>query len=231
MLPASRQDTRWSYGGETGPAHWGRLSGEFELCAIGRRQSPIDLRDAFAVELEPIAFSYRPVAFTVTNDGHTLQVSFAAGNRIELGGRSFELLQMHFHHPAEEAVDGQRADLSAHLVHRDAEGRLAVVALQLRRGDAQPLVQQVWNNLPLEVDEPVQGLGTMDPTELLPADRRYFTYMGSLTTPPCTEGVQRIVLQQALGVSDAQMRLFARLFPQNARPLQSLAGRIIKQSN
>lgn len=224
-------DGHWSYVGETGPAHWARLSEDFELCAKGQRQSPIDIRDGFVVELEPITFDYRPADFTVTNNGHSLQVSFAAGNRIALGGRSFELLQMHFHHPAEEAVEGQRADMSAHLVHRDASGRLAVVAVQLRRGVAQPLIQQVWNNLPLEAGEPVRGLGTMDPNDLLPADRRYFTYMGSLTTPPCTEGVQWMVLKQTVELSEAQVRFFARLFPMNARPLQSAAGRIIKQSN
>jgi carbonic anhydrase len=225
-----RHHRQWSYAGDTGPAHWGRLSADFELCGRGRRQSPIDIRDGFAVDLEPVTFDYRAGAFTVLNSGHTLEVSFAPGNRIELGGRTFELLQMNFRHPAEESVDGRHADMSAQLVHRDSEGRQVVVALQLVRGAAQPQIQSVWNNLPLEAGEPVQARGTIDPLELLPSDRRYFTYMGSLTTPPCTEGIQWIVLKQPVELSDAQVRLFARLYPMNARPVQAAAGRVIKQS-
>ena len=220
----------WSYEGDTGPEHWGQLAGDFELCAKGRRQSPIDIRDGFAVDLEPVAFDYRPGGFTVVNTGRTLEVAFPAGSRIELGGRVFELLQLHFHHPAEGSIDGRSADMSAHLVHRDAEGRLAIVALQLLRGAEHASIQQIWNHLPLEAGEPVRARATLDPLHLVPADRRYVTFMGSLTTPPCTEGVQWIVLQQPVELSDEQVAFFARLFPMNARPVQAAAGRVIKRS-
>ncbi len=120
--------------------------------------------------------------------------------------------------------------MSVHLVHQDAEGRHAVVAVVMERGAAQPVVQQVWNNLPLEKHEPLAAQEPLDPAALLPADRRYFTFMGSLTTPPCTEGVLWMVMQQPVQASPEQIHIFSRLYPNNARPLQQAAGRLIKQS-
>ena len=131
----------------------------------------------------------------------------------------------------EERIDGRQFDMVAHLVHRDPEGRLAVVAVLLDRGSAHNVVQQVWNNLPLEKGEPLAARLPLDLNELLPADRRYYTYMGSLTTPPCSEGVLWMVMQQPVSVSTEQIDVFARLYPMNARPLQQAAGRLIKQSN
>jgi carbonic anhydrase len=221
----------WSYEGDSGPEHWARLSPDFALCGSGRRQSPIDIRDGFAVELEPVVFDYRPVPFTVTDTGRTLQVGLAPGSHIEVEGSRYALEQLLFRHPAEEVVDGRRAEMSVHLVHRDGEGRLAIVAVPLERGAALPPVQAVWNHLPLSSGEPVQARTALDPGGLLPADRRYFTYIGSLTTPPCTEGVRWIVLKTPVQVSEAQIRFFARLHPMNARPVQAAAGRIVKQSN
>lgn len=220
----------WGYDGEGGPQAWGRLRPDYELCASGRRQSPIDIRDGFALDLEPLQFDYRPAGFTVIDTGHTVQVDVAAGSALTLGGRRWELVQVHFHHPSEERIDGRAFDMVAHLVHRDAGGHLLVLAVLLERGSEQPQVQAVWNNLPLERGEAVPAAGTIDLAGLLPADRRYYTYMGSLTTPPCSEGVQWVVLQQPVQLSAPQIDLFARLYPMNARPLQQAAGRRIKQS-
>lgn len=118
----------------------------------------------------------------------------------------------------------------AHLVHKDAQGRLAVVAVLLDRGSAQPLVQTIWNNLPLEKGEPLAARVSLDLNQLLPEDRRYYTYMGSLTTPPCSEGVLWVVMQQPVSVSLEQIDIFSRLYPMNARPIQASTGRMIKQS-
>jgi carbonic anhydrase len=203
---------------------------EGDLCARGTRQSPIDIRDGIAVELEPIKFDYRAGGFNVIDNGHTVQVHVAPGNAIELTGRRYELRSFHFRRPAEERVNGRQFEMSVHLVHQDPEGRTAIVAVGLERGAAQPVVQQVWNSLPLEKHETVPGLGALDPAALLPADRRYYTYMGSLTTPPCTEGVLWMVMQQPVPVSTQQIGIFARLYPNNARPVQQAAGRLIKQS-
>jgi carbonic anhydrase len=221
----------WSYGGQTGPQAWGRLKPEFRQCAVGQRQSPIDIREGIALDLEAVQFNYQPGSFSVVDTGHTVQVEVAAGNSIEVNGRRYLLQQFHFHRPSEERIDGRQFEMDVHLVHRDAEGRLAVVAVLLERGAAQPLLQTVWNNLPLEKHEPFAGRGELDPGQLLPADRRYYTYMGSLTTPPCTEGVLWLVMQQPLTVSAQQIDIFSRLYPMNARPIQRAAGRMIKQSN
>jgi carbonic anhydrase len=223
--------THWSYGGEGGPARWGQLKPEFATCASGTRQSPIDIRGGIRVDLEPIQFDYRPVPFQVVDNGHTVQANLAPGNAIVVGGRRYELLQFHFHRPSEEAINGRQSEMVAHLVHKDPEGRLAVVAVLLDQGKAHPMVQLVWNSLPLEQTETVQSPVPIDMNLMLPDDRRYFTYMGSLTTPPCSEGVRWLVLKQPATLSADQIAVFARLYPMNARPLQQAAGRLIKESN
>lgn len=221
----------WGHHGAAGPQAWGSLEPGFALCANGRRQSPIDIQGGLSVDLEPVRFNYQASRFTVVDTGHTVQANVAPGQAIEVGGRRYELQQFHFHHPAEERIDGRAFEMSLHLVHRDEHGRLAVVALLLERGAPQPAVQQVWNNLPLEQQEEVAASTTLDLETLLPADRGYYTYMGSLTTPPCSEGVQWVVMRQPLTVSPEQIDLFARIYPMNARPLQSVGGRRILQSN
>jgi len=228
---AHRDASHWSYDGESGPQTWGRLKPEFSKCSTGTRQSPIDIRDGIRVDLEPVQFDYKPSGFSVLDNGHTVQVNVAPGNFIEVMGRRFELVQFHFHRPSEERIDGKQFDMVAHLVHKDIGGRLAVVAVLLERGGAHPLVQSVWNNLPLEKGDEVSTRAQLDLNQLLPKDTRYFTYMGSLTTPPCSEGVLWMVMQQPVAVSPEQVDVFARLYPMNARPLQQAQGRLIKQSN
>lgn len=230
---AAGHAAHWAYGGAGGPEAWAHLSPEFATCGSGLRQSPIDIRGGVRVDLEPVRFDYRPSSFNVLDNGHTVQVNVGAGNSIEVMGRRYELQQFHFHRPSEERIDGRQFDMVVHLVHRDVEGRLAVVAVLLERGSAQPLVQAVWNHLPLERGEAdaVAVTTPLDLDQLLPRDRRYYTYMGSLTTPPCSEGVLWMVMAQPVPVSEAQIDVFARLYPMNARPIQSASGRLIKQSN
>ncbi|MBE7417495.1 MAG: carbonic anhydrase family protein [Ideonella sp.] len=234
--PAAKAGVRhtgahWSYHGENGPQAWARLKPEFGACGNGTRQSPIDIRDGIRVDLEPVQFEYQSGAFSVLDNGHTVQVNVAPGNAIEVMGRRFELVQFHFHRPSEERIDGRQFDMVVHLVHRDAAGKLAVVAVLLDSGSAHPVVQAVWNNLPLEKGDPVNARAPLDPAQLLPQDRRYYAYMGSLTTPPCSEGVLWMVMQQPVAISAAQIDVFAHLYPMNARPLQQASGRLIKQSN
>ncbi len=221
----------WSYEGAGGPPGWGAMKPEFAKCSTGTRQSPIDIREGVKVQLDPVQFDYRPSGFRVIDNGHTIQVNVAAGNSIEVMGRRYDLLQFHFHRPSEERIDGRQFDMVAHLVHKDAEGRLAVVAVLLDRGSAQPIVQSVWNNLPLEKGDEVPAKGSLDLNALLPPERSYFTYMGSLTTPPCSEGVLWMVMKQPVSISQDQISIFARLYPMNARPIQSASGRLIKESN
>jgi len=229
--PKTRRDSHWSYDGDTGPQAWAGLKPEFSQCGNGKRQSPIDIRDGIRVDLEPVQVDYKPSAFGVLDNGHTVQVNIAPGNWIEVMGRRFELVQFHFHRPSEERIEGKQFDMVAHLVHKDVGGRLAVIAVLLERGSAHPLVQTVWNNLPLEQGDEVSARGLLDIQQLLPNDTRYYTYMGSLTTPPCSEGVLWIVMQQPVQLSPEQIDVFAHLYPMNARPPQQAAGRLIKQSN
>lgn len=230
VAPASAR-AQWDYHGANAPHRWARLDPSFSACGIGKRQSPIDIRDSIKVNLDPVFFDYKPSAFSVIDDGHTIQVNLAAGNSIGILGRVYELVEFHFHQPAEEVVNGRRYDMVVHMLHRDAEGRLAMVAVLLERGNAQPVVQSVWNNLPLERHEAAAAQVPLDPADLLPSDRGYFTYIGSLTQPPCTEGVLWIVLRQPVQVSEEQLDIFSRLYPMNARPLQPSGGRLVKQSN
>ena len=221
----------WSYAGAVGPQAWGGMRAEFSLCASGQRQSPIDIREGIAVDLEPVRFNYQPGGFAVIDNGHTVQVNLSQGNSMEIGGERFELLQFHFHRPSEERIDGRQFDMVAHLVHKNSEGKLAVVAVLLDKGSVQPVVQMVWNNLPLEKHQEVRARGNLDMNQLLPTDRRYFTYMGSLTTPPCSEGVRWVVLRHPVALSPEQIDVFSRMYPMNARPVQSASGRRIMQSN
>ena len=223
--------THWAYEGDAGPKSWGGLKPEFTKCSTGLRQSPIDIRDGVKVQLDPVQIDYRPSSFRVIDNGHTVQVNVTAGNTIEVIGRRYELLQFHFHRPSEERINGRQFDMVAHLVHKDVEGRLAVIAVLLDRGSAHPLVQTIWNNLPLEKGEEVPAKVALDMSVLLPTDRSYFTYMGSLTTPPCSEGVLWMVMKEPVQISADQIGVFSRLYPMNARPIQSASGRLIKESN
>jgi len=222
----------WTYEGATGPTAWAQLSAEYATCANGARQSPIDIREGIKLELEPVVFEYRSSGFQVVDNGHTIQANIQPGNYIRVMGRRFQLLQFHFHRPSEELIDGRPSEMVAHLVHKDQDGKLAVVAVLIDRGTTkQPAIQSVWNNLPLEKNEEVAASTRIDPTQLLPENRRYYAYMGSLTTPPCTEGVLWIVMKQPMMATSEQIDLFARLYPMNARPVQATAGRLIKESN
>lgn len=221
----------WHYDGEGGPGHWGSMNPAWATCAKGARQSPIDIRDGIRVDLEPVQFDYKPTRFQVLDNGHTVQVSLSLGNTITVTGRSYELAQFHFHLPSEERINGKGFPMVLHLVHKDAAGRHAVVALLVEEGEAHEVVQQVWNNLPLEKHDPLLATAPLELDKLLPARRDYYTYMGSLTTPPCSEGVLWIVMKEPIRLSSQQIAIFARLYPMNARPIQEAAGRMIKESN
>jgi carbonic anhydrase len=226
-----RHSNHWSYEGDTGPANWGKINSDWAKCGSGNRQSPIDLRDGMKVDLEEIVFDYRPSGFNVVDNGHTVQVSVGLGNYMSVQNRTYELVQFHFHRPSEERINGKGTEMVVHLVHKDGEGRLAVVAVLLQRGAANNMIQTVWNNLPLEKFETLTPVVALDVNEILPAKREYFTFLGSLTTPPCSEGVLWLVMKEPMPASPAQMALFSRLYPLNARPIQAGGGRVIKESN
>lgn len=223
-------DVPWSYEGNGNPENWGRLKTDFAACGSGRRQSPIDIRDGIAVDLAPIQFVYRPAAFRVSDGERGLQVAIYGGG-LNLLGNNYELIRMVFHRPSETTVKGRSFDMEAQLIHKSEAGRFAIVSVLLNKGIENPVVQMALNNLPLErnldVSPPSQRI---DVSGLLPENRRYYAFMGSLTTPPCTEDVLWLVLMQPQQVSIEQLGIFERLYKPNARPVQPAFGRLIKES-
>jgi carbonic anhydrase len=224
----------WSYRGETGPAHWARLNPEWAACAADIPQAPIDIREGIAVGLPPIEFDLPPAKLTILDDGRAIRAVVREGPGIVTLGRRFELREITFHQPAEFRIEGRTFDLSAHLLHRDEDGRAAVVVVLFEVGDAStprnPVVQTVLDYLPLAQDMLMPVPERRDLRELLPADPGYYNFVGALSSPPCTAGVVWMVMREPLRIPPSQVAIFARVHPMNVRPLQPLAGRLIKQS-
>lgn len=221
----------WTYTGKHGPAHWGEVDPEFTVCSTGHFQSPIDIRDATPADLPAITFDYHDAPLKMVNNGHTIMVSYPAGSSMTVGGKRYELVQFHFHHPSEEKVAGKQYGMVAHLVHKDSDGHLAVVAVLLDVGKkSSQLLDTLWTNAPTKAGTEKSVAVTVNAAELLPAQRGYYTFPGSLTTPPCSEGVTWFVLKEPVAVSNVQVGKFARLYPNNARPIQQVAGRSVQQT-
>jgi carbonic anhydrase len=224
-------DAHWAYTGHTGPAEWGAMNPDFATCKLGKHQSPIDIRSAKTADLPAIAFNYHPVPLDVIDNGHTIQVNYAPGSWIDVGGTRYDLVQFHFHKPSEEKIDGNAHAMVAHLVHKDAAGKLAVVAVLLDGGGANPTIETIWKNLPKEKEKDVVVPGaSIDATALLPKDHGYYTFTGSLTTPPCSEDVRWLVLKEPLRIENAEIAQFGKIYPMNARPTQPANGRPIEAS-
>ena len=231
LAAVAQQGADWSYEGKTGPLNWGKLDPAYKACSQGKEQSPIDIHGAHLYKkLQPIEFHYISGAMTLTNTGHTVQVTPPPGSYIVVGGTRYDLVQFHFHHPGEESVKGKLPDLSLHLVHKSADGKMAVVAVRLNEGNANALLAALWEHLPRTAGNTDKLTESMNPGGLLPTDRGYWTYEGSLTAPPCTEGVQWFVMQQEVGISRTQLRTFAALYKVNSRLEQPAHGRKIEAS-
>ena len=222
----------WTYAGDSGPAHWGDMSAEFATCKLGEHQSPIDITGAAKADLPAIQFDYHDAPLKIVNNGHTIMVTVAPGSSITVGGKRYDLVQFHFHHPSEEKIAGRQYDMVAHLVHKDAAGQLAVVGVLLQGGGAaNPLLDRLWSHLPAKVgEEETVATVSVNAKALLPAERGYYTFDGSLTTPPCSEGVTWFVLKQPLRVSAKEVEKFAAVYPNNARPVQPLNGRSLREA-
>lgn len=220
----------WSYQGNTDAEHWADLDKANVACRLSKEQSPINI-DESAVKKAPLAaleFHYAAGPAEVVNNGHTIQVNPGADNLLKAGDQTGRLLQFHFHTPSEESVNGVRYPLVAHFVHQGADGKLSVVAVLFKEGRANPALAPVFNALPAE-GKPVK-LANINPGELLPADRGYFKFMGSLTTPPCSDGVRWQVLKQPVEISSQQLSAFRKVYSMNARPIQPLNHRVVEVS-
>jgi carbonic anhydrase len=226
-------EVHWSYDGNTGPQAWAKLEPGFNLCAVGRRQSPINIEDGSTLQgpAEMIQFKYTPSNATVVNNGHTIQVDVEGDNSITVRATRYRLVQFHFHTPSEEQINFRRSAMVAHLVHKSEEGQLAVVAVLLDIGEANALIDKVWTYMPLDSGDRVRmPPELLNLQELLPSDQRYYQFMGSLTTPPCSEGVLWMVFKQPATISKGQHKLFTQIYPFNARPVQPINGRPIRDA-
>ncbi len=219
----------WGYEGDTGPAHWASLNEDYALCGLGQNQSPVNLSGFVEADLPALDMRYGTPGKEVVNNGHTIQVNMAAGSVLRVDGQDFALKQFHFHAPSENQLNGQSFPMEAHLVHAAADGHLAVVAVFFKKGQANPAVEKVWPNMPTKPGKQTLAK-TVDVNELLPASRDYFRFNGSLTTPPCSEGVRWFVMKQPVEASPVQIEQFRKVMHHaNNRPVQPLNARVILQ--
>jgi carbonic anhydrase len=221
----------WSYSGKEGPEHWGDLEPEYATCKTGQHQSPIDIHDAKKSDLPAIQFDYHAAPLRIINNGHSVQVNYSPGSFITVGGKRYELRQFHFHHPSEETIDGKHFEMVIHLVHADDSGNFAAVAVLLKMGAENPAIEALWSHLPKQAG-PEQKFEDVriDASGLLPSAHGYYTYAGSLTTPPCGENVTWYILRTPATISKEQAAAFARLYEHNVRPIQPLNGRVVLES-
>lgn len=212
---------RWSYEGNDGPEHWGEIDPSYATCRIGQRQSPIDLVNARPQGSADIVFHYHPSRVRILNDGHTVLVNYGAGSHIEVDGRRYEVLQYHFHVPSEHAADGALFAAELHIVHKDADGQLAVVGILIEPGTENTALRPLLSSLP-EQEGQENDLGiTINAADFLPAVRACCRYNGSLTTPPCTEGVHWVVMTTPVQLSTDQLAVLERVLKGNSRPIQT----------
>ena len=221
--------SHWGYSGHAGPEHWAELSGEFSTCSNGLRQSPIDISGAEIVkaQLSEIQFHYRTVNPEIINNGHTIQVNYPAGSTMTVGGETYELVQFHFHSPSENTVAGKPYAMEMHLVHKNTKGELAVIAVFLKNGVQNDILQAAWDKMPTNTGDQAKLGTTINAVDLLPSNRVYSHFNGSLTTPPCSEGVNWYVMQQPVEVSAQQIARFTLVIGHNARPVQALNKRFV----
>lgn len=229
--PAPAHATHWSYEGEGGPENWGKLQAENALCEGGREQSPVNITRTERGGLGKFAIKYFESGLSLVNNGHTIQANYDKGSYIEVDGKRFDLVQFHFHTPSEEMINYKAYPMVAHLVHKSADGKLAVIAVLLTEGSSNPMLERILSRLPREEGEQRSyAMVSINLADFLPKQRAYYLLMGSLTTPPCSEGVTWIVMKAPVEMSWPQISQFRELFPMNARPVQPLNHRVVVES-
>ncbi len=221
--------THWGYTGHGNPSEWGELSEKYKMCSEGKNQSPINIvvKDSKDTDLKDIVFSYGAHSNSLINNGHSVQVNIDAGSSIMIDGITFQLKQFHFHSPSENQIDGKNFPLEAHFVHLDKDGNIAVVALMFQEGESNGALEKIWSKLPLKVEEKTAlTLSSDDVNALLPKTKEYYRFSGSLTTPPCSEGVRWFVLKTPVTISKEQVEKFTHtMHHPNNRPIQKINAR------
>ena len=218
----------WGYEGAVSPEHWAELSPDFKTCQIGMEQTPIDLKGGIKAQFnKPFSLAYKPVGGKIINNGHTIQVNMDKGCSCSIEGVSYDLLQFHFHHPSEHLLAGKPFRMEAHFVHKAQSGALAVIGVFMKEGAANALLAPVFNDMPTAEGGEKALRAPLNPSGFFPARRGYYRYMGSLTTPPCSEGLTWTVFKEPVAASAEQIRKFAALFANNARPIQNRNRRFL----
>jgi len=228
--------TPWSYQGPRGAAHWSELDPDYAPCNLGKQQSPVDIRNTVRADLPALRFDYHngPLKYLI-NNGYTIRVNYhdaaGTGNFLVVDGKRYQLTQFHFHRPSEEYVHGKAYPMVIHFMHVAEDGKIAGVAVFIEAGKPNATVQRIWDHMPAAAGGEQEFPGVaIDPAGLLPAGMGYYTYMGSVSAPPCTEGVAWFVLKTPIKFSPAQIDKFARLYPHDVRPIQRLNGRVVRES-
>lgn len=224
---AAEESKHWTYEGDTGPNKWGSLDAADTPCSAGDQQSPVDIIGAISARQPPLKIDWNRRADTIINNGHTIQLNFAAGGALHLGERSYGLTQFHFHHPSEHLVHGKGFAVEAHFVHAADSADLAVLGVFIVPGKSNAAFNKIVSTMPVEQGPPVAADPAIDPNRLLPERRTFYHYKGSLTTPPCSQTVDWLVLTRPIEVAVVDVARFAKLYPMNARPVQKLDRRFI----
>lgn len=221
----------WGYEGKEGPQNWGKLSKEFTTCDAGMRQSPVNIDESIAADLARITFNYAAAPVKVVNNGHTIQVNSDGKSSIKLGSNTYKLLQYHFHSPSENKIGNKPFDMEMHLVHQNEAGELAVVGVMLKAGGDNDTLAPIWKAMPKEVNKEKTLTAKVNAEDILPKKQQFYHFKGSLTTPPCSEGVEWFVMKEPVQVSKKQVEKFVALIGHNARPIQAANGRFILNNN
>ncbi len=223
---SKKAHAEWGYHGEGKASNWGDTAA---VCLSGQEQSPINIDEYVEdANLAAITTSYEDATLTVVNNGHTVQVNYPSGSKLMVGDATYELLQFHFHTPSEHYVDGAPYPMEVHFVHKAADGTLGVVGAMMKIGEKNPVIEGIWQNVPAAGETKEVSSIAYNAKDLWPSDLSYYKYEGSLTTPPCSEGVQWHVLKEPIEISEAQLVAFQNIFPVNARPVQPIGARSVK---
>lgn len=220
--------TSWGYAGDHRAAVWGHTNPDDKICKDGTQQSPVNIAQYAEQDLPDIQIDYQQTPLMVVNNGHTIKANYAPGSTITIGEHTYELMTLDFHTPSEHYFDGAPYPMELHLVHKAEDGALAVLGVMIKVGAHNEVVEGIWLNTPPNLGENKIDTIAYSAESLLPANRDYYAYEGSLTTPPCTEGVKWHVFKDPIEMSAAQLTAFQGIFPVNARPIQNLNGRIIR---
>lgn len=218
----------WGYKGHEGPAHWGDLDKKFATCKTGTTQSPVDINFSKLAKgkVNDIQFIYKDISPEIINNGHTVQVNYGNGSNIKVGGQQFDLLQFHFHTPSENTVNGKAYPMEMHMVHKNGKGELAVVGVFFKQGAKNAELEKAWKKMPQTAGaKEMLASVSVNAAKLLPANKKFSHFKGSLTTPPCSEGVNWFVMEEPIEASKEQIAKFNKVIGDNARPVQPLNGR------